>query len=372
MSKEEVQGAIDAVMVKSVSVDEETPIVKGFDFNAGVDYKKMVEAMYTTGFQATHLGRAVKIINNMLKWRLSDVPMTEAEIQENEELPEEDRVDRSQVKCTIFLGYTSNLISSGLREMIRFLCEHKLVDCIVTTAGGIEEDFIKCLAPHFLSDFNAKGSELRSKGLNRIGNLMIPNNNYCLFEDWLTPIMDTMLEEQLTKGTNWSPSKIINRLGKEINNEESVYYWCYKNDIPVYCPAITDGSLGDMFFFHSMNKPGFIIDILSDLRDINNFAIHAHKTGAVILGSGVIKHHICNANLMRNGTDYAVYVNTAQEFDGSDAGATPDEAVSWGKISAGAEQIKVHGDATIIFPLLCAQTFGEYYHAQKKEEVKTE
>lgn len=373
MKSEGVKSAIDAVMVKSVSIDADTPTVKGYDFNQGINYEKIVEHMLTTGYQATHVGRAAKIINSMLRWRLSDVPMTEEEIADEAALPEEDRTDRSKIKCTVFLGYTSNLISSGLRDIIRYLCQHKLVDCIVTTAGGIEEDFIKCLAPTFLSDFDADGAQLRSKGLNRIGNLMIPNNNYCLFEDWLTPIMDTMLEEQTSKGIVWSPSKIINRLGKEINNEDSVYYWCYKNNIPVYSPAITDGSLGDMFFFHSMNKPGFVIDILSDLRDLNNLAISAYRSGAVILGSGVVKHHICNANLMRNGTDYAVYVNTAQEFDGSDAGATPDEAVSWGKIRSGSEQIKVHGDATIIFPLLAAQTFAKYNEeVMAAEKAKTE
>jgi deoxyhypusine synthase len=52
----------------------------------------------------------------------------------------------------------------------------------------------------------------------------------------------------------------------------------------------------------------------------------------IILGGGIVKHHICNANLMRDGGDYAVYINTGQEFDGSDTGARPDEAVSWGKI----------------------------------------
>lgn len=86
----------------------------------------------------------------------------------------------------------------------------------------------------------------------------------------------------------------------------------------------------------------------------------------------MIKHHICNANLMRNGTDFAVYINTAQEFDGSDAGATPDEAVSWGKISAGAKSVKVHADATIVFPLLVAQTFAKYYHNELKKKKETE
>jgi deoxyhypusine synthase len=64
--------------------------------------------------------------------------------------------------------------------------------------------------------------------MNRIGNLVVPNDNYCKFEDWLMPLLDTMLEEQKRDGTVWTPSSIIHRLGKEINNEESVYYWAYK------------------------------------------------------------------------------------------------------------------------------------------------
>ncbi|ODQ56609.1 deoxyhypusine synthase isoform d [Saitoella complicata NRRL Y-17804] len=266
-----------------------------------------------------------------------------------------------QDKTTIFLGYTSNLISSGLRETIKYLAKTKQVSCIVTTAGGVEEDFIKCLGPTYAGDFNLPGKELRSKGLNRIGNLLVPNDNYCKFEDWVIPILDTMLEEQKTTGRIWTPSAMIRRLGKEINNEESVYYWCYKNNIPVFCPAITDGSLGDMIYFHSFRNPGLIVDIARDIRLINTMAVRAVKTGMLILGGGVVKHHICNANLMRNGADYAVYINTGQEFDGSDAGARPDEAVSWGKIRGdGAMMEKVYADATIVFPLIVAGTFARH------------
>jgi len=119
-------------------------------------------------------------------------------------------------------------MSSGLREIFRFLAQHNHVSVIVTTAGGIEEDFIKCLGKTYLADFNLDGASLRKKGLNRIGNLVVPNDNYCAFEDWVIPILDQMLEEQKTQGTVWAPSTIIHRLGKEINNEESVYYWAYK------------------------------------------------------------------------------------------------------------------------------------------------
>lgn len=70
-----------------------------------------------------------------------------------------------------------------------------MVSCIVTTAGGIEEDFMKCMAPTFIGDFTLKGAELRKKGLNRIGNLIVPNNNYELFEEWIHPILTEMRRE---------------------------------------------------------------------------------------------------------------------------------------------------------------------------------
>jgi len=182
----------------------------------------------------------------------------------------------------------------------------------------------------------------------------------------MNPILDTMLEEQQTQGTVWSPSTMIHRLGKEINNEESVYYWCYKNNIPVFCPALTDGSIGDMIYFHSYRKEGLVLDIASDIRRMNDHAIRAPKTGVVILGGGVVKHHILNANLMRNGADFAVFVNTGQEFDGSDAGARPDEAISWGKLRLDSKPVKLYADATLVFPLIVAETFAKDFHEEKK------
>lgn len=137
------------------------------------------------------------------------------------------------------------------------------MDCIVTTAGGVEEDFIKCLAPTYIGDFALDGKLLRENGINRIGNLLVPNDNYCKFEDWVMPILDEMVEEQKRTGLPWSPSKVISRLGEKINNEESIYFWAAKNQIPVFCPALTDGSLGDMMFFHTFKNPGLVLDILS-------------------------------------------------------------------------------------------------------------
>jgi len=355
--------ASQAVLVKSESLPEGTKTVCGWDFSAGRDLDGIMDAMLTSGFQATALGQAIGEVNNMIRWRLSDEPVKgdEPEQWRDPEL-------RAGSRCKIFLAFTSNLISAGTREQFKFLAENRMVDVIVTTAGGVEEDLIKCLGKTYLGDFSLKGSDLRKRGLNRIGNLLVPNDNYCKFEDWIVPILDAMLEEQIEQGTNWTPSKIIKRLGQEIDNEESVYYWAAKNDIPVFCPGLTDGSIGDMMYFHTYRNPGLKVDIVEDIRLMNDQAIKCPpplKTGAIILGGGLPKHHVCNANLMRNGADFAVYINTAQEFDGSDSGAKPDEAVSWGKIRPDARPVKVCADASIIFPLLVSQTFAKHWEPKR-------
>ena len=73
----------------------------------------------------------------------------------------EDKDSSEKTNCKIFLGYTSNMASCGVRDVIKFLAKNRMVDCIVATAGGIEEDFIKCLAPTYIGKGSVKiGSNL--------------------------------------------------------------------------------------------------------------------------------------------------------------------------------------------------------------------
>lgn len=304
--------------------------IKGYNFDNGVDYAKLIGSFGSTGFQASDFSRAVKITNNMIN-----------------------------DKATIFLGYTSNMVSSGLREIIRYLVQNKKVDICVTTAGGIEEDIIKCLGDFKLGDFRASGKVLREKGINRIGNIFVSNDLYVKFEGFMSGVLDELYEMQIKTGKVISPSEIVWKLGEKINNKESICYWAWKNKIRIYCPALQDGAIGDNIYFSSFKHPEFKIDIVEDTKRLNDSTIGLKKSGAVILGAGVVKHSILNANMLRNGLDYAVYINTSQEFDGSDAGALPEEAVSWGKITSNGESVKVYGDATILFPLLVAESFAK-------------
>ncbi|PWN40001.1 putative deoxyhypusine synthase [Ceraceosorus guamensis] len=357
-----------AVFVKSAPVPSHFEQVRGPDFDQRQSLESLMTAYGSVGFQASAIAKACNLIDKMRTWRLSDEPVTD-------DTPDDllDPGIRQRTACSIFLGFTSNLVSSGLREVILFLVKHKLVSALVTTAGGIEEDLIKCLGPTYLGDFSLDGAELRRKGLNRIGNLLVPNDNYCKFEDWVMPILDKLREEQGDDLTNvWTPSRIIERMGREIDDERSILYWAARNGIPVFCPALTDGSLGDMLYFHSYKNPGLVVDLVGDIRRLNDLSVKAKKAGMIILGGGVCKHQIANAMLFRNGADYAVYINTGQEFDGSDSGARPDEAVSWGKIRIGGESVKIYADATIVFPLIVAQTFGKSFWEGQEAAARKE
>lgn len=83
-----------------------------------------------------------------------------------------------------------------------------------------------------------------------------------------------MYEEQVKDNVLWTPRKMIERFGKEINNTESIYYWCYKNQIPVYCPALTDGAIGDILFTNSY-KNDLVVDIIQDAKELNKMAMKA-------------------------------------------------------------------------------------------------
>lgn len=333
--------------------------IKGYDFNQGVDYQKIIQTYIHSGCQAAYVGQSIKILNEMIEWRLSH----EDKSKEKDERFLDDEV-REDTRCTIFLGYSSSMISSGMREIIRYLVQHKMVDAVVATAGGIEEDICKVYSNFYQGDFGYDGVDLRSKCINRVGNIFIPNSSYDGFEYLMVKVINEMQDEQDKNGTIFGPSDVIARLGKAVNSEESVYYWCWKNNIPVFAPAFTDGAIGDMLFCNQFHRPGFVVDMNKDLYKINMMCVNAKKSGMLTLGAGVTKHHILNANSMRNGADYAVYINNAAEHDSSDSGALPSEAVTWGKLAFDSKSTKIFGDATLVTPLIVAETF-----AKNKEKV---
>jgi len=297
--------------------------VGGFALDKNKKVVDLLEEMGSTGFQATHLEKASRIIKKM-----------------------------KEGNATIFLSMTSNMVSSGLREVFAQMVKEKMVDVIITGVGSVEEDLMKTKKPFLLGDFNVSDVELHKSGTNRIGNIFVPNDRYGALEEMLKPFFKKMLEKQKKEGKMISPSEMIFELGKTTDDENSIVYWAAKNNVPIFCPGITDGALGLQMYFFKQDNPEFGVDVTADFGKAAQMVLTAEKTGGIILGGGIAKHHLIGLNILRDGLDYAVYITTASEGDGSLSGARPKEAKSWSKIREEGNVVCVEGDATVLFPLL--------------------
>ena len=296
--------------------------IKGFGISPKVTVEQLVKSYGSLGYQASHLSRAAEVVHRM----------------QND-------------KATIFLSLTSNMISSGLREIIAQLCQHKLVDCIITSTGSIEEDVMKCSSPFSLGSFQADDAELKKNGMNRIGNIFVKDEQYVAFEKMHLAFMEKMYRKS---GGKMCMSEYVKELGLTLNDRNSFLYWCSRNNIPVFLPGPLDGAMGDHFYFFNKqhHKDRFVIDAGEELSRFYDIMLTADKTGGIILGGGIAKHHLIGAAILRNGLDYAVYLSTGTEGDGSLSGARPREAVSWNKLKEEKNSAFVEGDVTLTFPLL--------------------
>jgi deoxyhypusine synthase len=288
------------------------------------------------GFQGTELGRAVEVIRAM-------------------------RRD----KAYTFLAFTSNMVSGGLREVFAQLCRKKFCDVVVTGAGSVEEDAMKIAKPFILGSFYEDDALLHRKGINRIGNVLVPNDRYEILERLDMEFYSRIFEKKKEKRPNGkyravvTTSEMVFEYGKFLAQkfkakkalENSWVYWAYRNNIRVLLPAPADGAMGLHLALFRQDHD-LVVDAAGDLRATGTEVSFAKKTGAIILGGGFAKHHAIGLNILRGGLDYAVYVSTGTQYDGSMSGARTNEAVSWGKISEKAKYVYVEGDATILFPII--------------------
>lgn len=130
------------------------PEIKGYDFEKPFHFDDFIESYKSMGIQAANLGKAIEIVNQMM-----------------------------DDKAIIFLSCTSNMVSSGNREIIKFLVKHKLVHVLSMSVGGVEEDVIKCLKPFVSGSFEVPGRVLFEKGVGRIGNIFAPYDRYLILRN---------------------------------------------------------------------------------------------------------------------------------------------------------------------------------------------
>ncbi len=299
--------------------------VKDFQWKKGITVKDYVDRLGNVGFQSIELKRASEVIIKMKK-----------------------------NNAKIFLTFTSNMVTSGLRGFFAQIVEKRIADIIVTTVGGIEEDIMKALGEKFrIGKFDVDDVELHEQGINRVGNLQITTESYMRFEDFLQPLLKELYDKQ----KRWAVSDLLREIGLKLDDENSILYQAAKNNVPIFCPAITDGSFGFHLFLFQQKYNDFVVDVVKDFGNILYSTSHDEKKGVIALGGSISKHHAILSTLLNGGADYAVYMTTAHKTSGSMSGATTQEAKSWGKVKDESDIATVNGDVTIMFPLAMIRVF---------------
>ncbi|MBT3865737.1 deoxyhypusine synthase family protein [Candidatus Woesearchaeota archaeon] len=294
--------------------------VKDFKWKKNINVNELVNGLGNVGFQSIELKKAVDTVIRMKK-----------------------------NGAKIFLTFTSNMVTSGLRGFFAQLIKLGIPDIIVTTVGGLEEDIMKAHGEKFfVGDFSPDDIELHEKGINRIGNLQIRNESYMKFED----TVGSMLKEIYKKEKRWAVSDMLREFGLMLNDEDSILFQAAKNNVPIFCPSITDGSMGFQLYMFQENNNDFIVDVVKDFANILFSVSQDDKKGLISLGGSISKHHAVLAGLLNGGMDYAIYMTTASHTSGSMSGATTKEAKSWGKVKDDSDVVTVIGDVTINFPLM--------------------
>src|SRR3989442_260453 len=259
-------------------------------------------------------------------------------------------------KCLTFLSFPAALVATGVRGVLRTLVQRKLVDIVITTGGTADHDLARTWKDYYHGDFDMDDVVLHRLGVNRLGNVLVPNESYgIVLEKKIQPMLRDLWKEGRK---SLSTKELLWEFGRRTESRDSLLWWAWKNRIPVYVPAIFDGAVGYQLWSFWQDHKGFSIDQFRDEGELSDLVFGAKESGALMIGGGVSKHHTIWWNQFRGGLDHAVYITTAPEWDGSLSGARRREGISWGKVKETAKQVTIEGDASAILPMMVAAALG--------------
>ncbi len=298
--------------------------VKDIKINSSTSIEKIFEELSKSGgFEAVNLSDGLEILSDMI----------------------------SDEKCLKFISFVGAVISTGLRGIIKDMIKNNWFNVAITTCGALDHDIARHYSHYKEGSFTMDDGELADQNIHRLGNVLVPMESYGpLIEEK----MQAFLEEEYQKGVKeMSSAEICKMIGRHLG-EDSFLHWAFKNNVKVIVPGIVDGAVGSQIWMFSQKHSDFKLNLIEDANLLSGLIFKAEKSGALMIGGGISKHHTLWWNQYREGLDYAFYITTAQEFDGSLSGALIREAISWGKVTQKARQTTLHAEVTTILPFIYA------------------
>jgi len=324
----------------SINPDDFEAPVKDYAFNEVTGVGSLIDQMAEAGgFTATKLAHARDILRSNIDKMGPDGVLN-------------------------WLSFPACLCATGTRGFFVEALKRKAFNVIVTTCGTLDHDIARTHQDYYHGSFELDDVELGEHGLNRLGNVIIPNSCYGeILEQTVLPWLEEIEAERRESHPEnpwrgFGSIELCWAFGDRIDDESSLLHWAAKHRIPIVIPGLSDGSIGAQLFIHKQKSPDFMVDFLADEQVLSDLTWTCNESHALMVGGGISKHHVIWWNQYRGGLDSAVGITTAPEHDGSLSGARLKEAISWGKIRPDAPHITVEGDASVLLPLLGSDLFA--------------
>ncbi len=315
-------------MVKKRSRFLQTPI-EPFAVEAGLTAEEILSRMERISFQGRNLATAHRVWQKML----------------------EDDV-------TIFLGMAGALSAGGLRMIVAHLIAHRYVDCLVSTGANLYHDLHETRGQHhYVGSPHADDAALAEDRVDRVYDTLASEEEFVANDNWIADFAAALDPRAYTS------RELLYRLGGhlwETTGGDGILTAAFRANVPIFCPAIADSSIGMGLSQARQRTPGTgYIDIIGDIVESANMVIRRPRTASVVLGGGTPKNFINQATVQAEfysdavgGHRYALQIVTDVPHFGGASGSSLEEAQSWGKLATGSAKVSVQADATIALPIL--------------------
>lgn len=314
-----------------------------FEIREDASVTEALNAMAQTAFQGKNFATAVDVWGAMLKKK----------------------------NVSVFLGLAGAMIPAGMRSIIVYLIQNRLIDCLVSTGANLFHDMHESLGRfHYQGNAFMDDVHLQDEGVDRIYDVFASEDEFRSLDDYVGHFADT-----LDLDRPYTTREFLYLLGRKISgetNREGIVTSAYKAGVPVYCPAIGDSSIGIGLAGRTKGKK-FLFDVVADVQETAILSMKAKETGVIYIGGGTPKNFIQQMEVTAGmwdskvaGHEYAIQITADAPHWGGLSGCTFEEAKSWGKIKKDARMVTVYCDSTIALPLIVTAVAQKY-----KETIKT-
>jgi deoxyhypusine synthase len=327
--------------------------VRPFSISNQLSAAQIVERMAGTAFQARYLAQAVQVWDRML-----------------------------HDEVTIFFGLAGAMVPAGMRSVIVYLIENRLIDCLVSTGANLFHDVYETLGkPHWQGSAETDDVELGRRRVNRFYDVLAPETDFSAAEEFVVNF-----SLSLETGRPYTTREYFYLLGRAlapVAEEEGILTAAAKHGVVVYSPALGD-SVHGLAIAAGRVRAGqrVLFDIIGDVLETAHIAVSAQGTGVIYLGGGTPKNFIQQAEVASYiysrdlpGHKYAIQITMDQPQWGGLSGCTFEEAQSWRKIAPDANTVTLNVEATVALPLIVsalAEASAEAIKARRRPTISFE